>query len=72
MTLPESLFQDLRYGARMLSGNLGFTAVAVLALALGIGVNTAVVTAYKAMIVRPLEARDPGRMVNLALIHQSS
>lgn len=56
----------------MLSGNLGFTAVAVLALALGIGVNTAVVTAYKAMIARPLEARDPGRMVDLALIHQSS
>lgn len=70
MTLPETVVQDLRYGARMLVRNPGFTAVAVLALALGIGVNTAVFTAYKAMVTRPLEAHDPSKMVNLALIHQ--
>src|SRR5579875_1879922 len=68
---PETIFQDLRYAARMLSRNRGFTAVAVLALGLGIGVNTAVFTAYKAMVARSIDARDPGHMVNLALIRQS-
>lgn len=71
MILPETVLQDLRYGARMLYRNAGFTAVSVLALALGIGVNTAVFTAYKAMVTRPLDARDPGEMVNLALIRNS-
>ena len=50
MTLPQTILQDLRYGARMLVRNLGFTIAAVLALALGIGVNTAAFTAYKALI----------------------
>ena len=67
MILPGTMLQDLRYGARMLFRNPGFTAVAVLALAIGIGLNTAVFTAYKAMLARPLDARDPGEMVNLAL-----
>ena len=71
MILPETILQDFRYGVRMLSRNPGFTAVAVLALALGIGVNTAVFTAYKAMVARPLDARDSGQMVNLALIRRS-
>lgn len=71
MILPETVLQDLRYGVRMLCRNRGFTAVAVLALALGIGVNTAVFTAYKAMVARSLDARDPGEMVNLALIRDS-
>jgi hypothetical protein len=57
--------------ARMLCRNAEFTAVAVLALALGIGVNTAVFTACKAMTARPLDARDTSEMVNLALIHDS-
>ena len=69
--LPETILQDLRYGARMLYRNRGFTAVAVLALALGIGVNTAVFTGYKAMVARPLDARNPGEMVNLALMRDS-
>jgi len=68
---PETVLQDLRYGARILSRNAGFTASATLALALGIGVNTAVFTAYKAMVARPLDAHDPGNMVNLALIRDS-
>ncbi len=71
MNLPGTVFQDLRYAARMLCRNLGFTSVAVLALALGIGVNTAVFTAYKAFFARQLDARDPGTMVNLALIRDS-
>lgn len=65
------LLHDVRYGIRQLRRNLGFTATAVLALALGIGVNTAVFTAYKAMVDRPLDARDPSEMANLALIRDS-
>src|ERR1700693_1118516 len=71
MILPETVIQDLRYGVRMLFRNAGFTAVSVLALALGIGVNTGTFTAYKALVGRSLDARDPSRMVNLALILQS-
>lgn len=71
MNLSGTIFHDLRYGVRMLRRNLGFTAVAVLALGLGIGVNTAVFTAYKTMVARPLQARDPGDMVNLALRRDS-
>jgi predicted permease len=55
----------------MLYRNAGFTGVAVFALALGIGVNTTVFTAYKAMVARPLDARDAGEMVNLALVRDS-
>src|SRR2546430_940160 len=55
----------------MLYRNRGFTAIAVFALALGIGVNTAVFTAYKAMVARPLDARDPGEMVNVTLMRDS-
>jgi macrolide transport system ATP-binding/permease protein len=58
---------DVRYGVRMLRRNPGFTAVAVLALAIGIGVDTAVFTAYKAIVARPLGARNAGEMVNFAL-----
>jgi predicted permease len=72
MILTETLLQDLRYAARMLRRNLGFSAVAVLALGLGIGVNTAVFTAYKAMVARPLDARRPSELVNLGLIRNSA
>ncbi|MGH7153750.1 MAG: ABC transporter permease, partial [Acetobacteraceae bacterium] len=71
MNLPETVLRDLCYGLRMLSRNVGFTAVAVLALAIGIGANTAVFTAYRAMVARPLDASNPGQMVNLALVRHS-
>jgi len=71
MVLLETVLQDLRYGARTLLRNAGFTTVSIFALALGIGVNTAVFTAYRAFVVRPLYARDPGTMVNVALRLQS-
>jgi predicted permease len=71
MLLPETVLQDLHYGARMLSRKPAFTAVAVLALALGIGVNTTVFTAYKTMVARPIDARDASAMVNLALLRES-
>ncbi len=71
MILPGTVFQDLRYAVRMLRRNLGFTVVAVLALGLGIGVNTAVLTAYKTMVARQVQARDPGEIVNLTLLRDS-
>jgi len=71
MTFPLTVLQDLRYGARLLRRNIGFTVVAVLALALGIGVNTAAFTAYKAFFNRTLDAHDPQRMVNIALMPRS-
>ena len=69
--LLHSIALDLRYGARTLLRNPGFTAVSVLALALGIGLNTVAFTAYKTIIARPLDARDPSTMVNFALRLQS-
>src|SRR5262245_59815934 len=69
--LLETLRQDLRYGARTLGRNPGFTAVSILALALGIAVNTVVLTAYKALVARPIHARDPGPLVNISLRLQS-
>jgi len=71
MILAETLLQDLRYGVRILFRNIGFTTVSVLALALGIGVNTGTFTAYKVLVARSLDARNPGRMINLTLILQS-
>ncbi|HEY1894736.1 MAG TPA: ABC transporter permease, partial [Terracidiphilus sp.] len=69
--LPGTVSQDLRYGARMLWRNVGFTLAAVLALGIGIGANTATFTAYKAFFKRTLDARESGRMVNLALLLHS-
>jgi predicted permease len=71
MLLPQTIWQDLRYGTRMVRRNAGFTIAAVLALALGIGVNTTIITAYKAFFALPLDAKDPNNMVNLALNLQS-
>jgi predicted permease len=65
--LFDTLSQDLRYGARALFRRTGFTAACVFTIALGIGVNTAVFTAYKAFVVRPLDARNPEQMANFAL-----
>jgi predicted permease len=59
----EELWQDLRFGARMMRKAPGSTAVAVLALALGIGVNTAILSAANGFVIRPLPVETPDQLV---------
>ncbi len=70
MLWPESVLQDVRFGARMLLRNAGFTAAAILALALGIGLNTTIFTAYKVLLLRGFDARDPRSMVSIVTIRE--
>src|SRR6266436_5627993 len=67
ITWLEHLVQDLRYGARMLRKNPGFTAVAVLTLALGIGANTAIFTVINRLMLRSLPVREPHELVQASV-----
>jgi putative ABC transport system permease protein len=60
-----TFWRDLKFSVRMLARNPGFTAVAIIALALGIGANSAVFTVTNALLLQPLPFDEPHRLVAL-------
>src|SRR5215813_2224045 len=68
--LEDEMFQDLRYGARMLLKNRMFTLVAALSLALGVGANTATFSLINALMLRPLPVKAPQELALFSIIEQ--
>jgi hypothetical protein len=68
----NTLWQDIRFGVRMMVKAPGFTIIAVMSIALGIALNAAVFTFVNGVLFKPMPVRDPGRLVALYTIEPSS
>jgi predicted permease len=71
LPLLETLWQDVRYGARMLCKSPGFTIVTMLTLGLGIGATTAIFTVINAVLLRSLPVKDPHELVQFVVTSRS-
>ena len=67
----RTFWNDIRYGLRMLAANPGFTAVAILSLAIGIGTNTSMFSLADAMLLRPLPVEHPADLVRVVSTSQT-
>ena len=72
VSLADALWQDLRYGLRVLRLNPGFAAVAILSLALGVGANSAIFQLLNAVRIRTLPVKDPGALVEVRIADRKS
>ena len=64
------MFQDLRYGLRMLAKSPAFTVIAALSLALGIGANTAIFSMVNVILLKPVPVQEPSRLVSVFMLDQ--